>query len=425
MTSEPIIRQVLAAVDRDELIQLTAALVQTNSVWDPAAGTGEASVAKMVASWADQQGFKVWLDEIAPKRLNTVIKWSAGPGSRTLLFEGHTDVVTPGDIRTWRYDPFGAEIVNNRMYGRGTCDTKGNLAAMLIAMVALKRSGVRLNGTILGGVLCDEEDQMLGVKDFIRRGYADSITGAVICEPQDGLVCTTQKGAIRARYTISGKMAHGAMPLSGLSTAPAVSRLIGALNEMEMDIVKDPGKDTLLGWPSVTPTVVQAPPAGTAQLNVLPGKAEILVDVRTVPEQSHPDIIHHLTAVGSDVENRVREYYRAYDQFLDIPPRQDIQVTMEILTDRPCTLTDRNDPVVRAAHWSNQYITRKTPEYAGVLGSTDGTYLWALKNIPIVTMGAGNRHIPHQTDEWVDLDQLLETAQIYALTALHYLSDPE
>jgi succinyl-diaminopimelate desuccinylase len=96
-------------------------------------------------------------------------------------------------------------------------------------MVALKRSGVRLNGTILGGVLCDEEDQMLGVKDFIRRGYADSITGAVICEPQDGLICATQKGAIRARYTINGKMAHGAMPLSGLSTAPAVSRLIEAL----------------------------------------------------------------------------------------------------------------------------------------------------------------------------------------------------
>ena len=74
MISDPIIRQVLAAVDRDELIQLTAALVQTNSVWDPAAGTGETSVAKMVASWADQQGFKVWLNKIAPKRLNTVIK---------------------------------------------------------------------------------------------------------------------------------------------------------------------------------------------------------------------------------------------------------------------------------------------------------------------------------------------------------------
>ena len=107
MISEPIIRQILEAVDRDELIQFTAALVQTNSVWNPAAGTGEASAAKMVASWADQQGFEVWLDEVAPKRLNTVIKWSAGPGPRTLLFEGHTDVVTPGDVSAWKYDRHG------------------------------------------------------------------------------------------------------------------------------------------------------------------------------------------------------------------------------------------------------------------------------------------------------------------------------
>ena len=422
MISEPTIRQILSALDREELIRLAATLVRTSSVWDPAAGTGEASVAKIVARWAIKQGFEVCLDEITPERLNTVIKWSPGSGSKTLLFEGHTDVVTPGDIRNWRYDPFGAEIVKNRMYGRGACDTKGNLAAMLMAMAALKRSGVELNGTILGGVLCDEEDQMLGVQDFIRRGHADTVTGAVICEPQDGLVCATQKGAIRARYTISGKMAHGAMPLSGLSTAPAISRLIEALCKMEMDSAKAPGKDALLGWPSVTPTVIQAPPAGTAQLNVLPNKAETLVDVRTVPEQSHPDIIRRLSDVGSDIESRVRKHYGTYDRFLEIPPRPDIRVEMEILTDRPCTLTDRNDPVVRAAHWSTEYITRKTPEYAGVLGSTDGTYLWALKNIPIVTMGAGDRQIPHQTDEWVDLDQLLETAQIYALTALHYLN---
>ena len=147
-----------------------------------------------------------------------------------------------------------------------------------------------------------------------------------------------------------------------------------------------------------------------------------MVDVRTVPGQSHPDILHRLTTVGSDVENSTREHYRAYDRFRGIPPRQDIRIKTEVLTDRPCTLTDRDDPMVRAAHWSNQFITGQTPEYAGVLGSTDGTYLWALKKIPIVTMGAGNRQIPHQTDEWVDLDQLLETAQIYALTALHFLN---
>ena len=74
-------------------------------------------------------------------------------------------------------------------------------------------------------------------------------------------------------------------------------------------------------------------------------------------------------------------------------------------------------------------MTRRTtatePVYGGVLGATDGTFLWALKDIPIVTMGAGDRHIPHQVDEWVDLDQLCRTAEIYALAALHYLAIEE
>lgn len=194
MISEDIISKVLNAIDPDELISLTADLVKINSVWDPAAGTSEQGAADHVARWADRQGFNVQKDDVTPGRPNVIITWCAGPGRRTLMFEGHTDVVTPGDNSAWRYDPFGAKIVGRRMYGRGTNDTKGNVAAMLIAMAALKRSGVKIGGTIIGGVLCDEEDQMLGVRNFIDRGHADAITGAIICEPQDGLICTRQKG---------------------------------------------------------------------------------------------------------------------------------------------------------------------------------------------------------------------------------------
>ena len=74
-----------------------------------------------------------------------------------------------------------------------------------------------------------------------------------------------------------------------------------------------------------------------------------------------------------------------------------------------------------AAAWATRQTSGKEPVYGGVPGATNGTFLWAKKNIPIVTMGAGDRQVPHQVDEWVDLDQLVETAKIYALTALHYL----
>jgi succinyl-diaminopimelate desuccinylase len=424
MISSNIVKKVLDAVKPEEVIDLAAALVKINSVWDPAAGTSEQAAAEYAARWAEAQGFQVVMEEVVPGRPNVIISHAAGRGPRTLMFEGHTDVVTPGDASSWTYDPFGARIVGRRMYGRGTNDTKGNLAAMLAAMAALKRSGAPLNGGIIAGVLCDEEDQMLGVQDFIEKGHADRVTAAVICEPQDGMICISQKGALRARLRISGRMCHGAMPLSGLNTAPAVAELIQGLYRLEEAAIRGLGRDEHLGWPSFTPTVIQAPTDGAAQHNVVPGSARVLVDVRTIPSQSHPAIISDLKHLAGRVEHAARRHYEEYDRMLGIQRRHDLTVGLEILTDRPCTLTERSEPVVQAAHWATATLTGREPAYGGVPGATDGTFLWAWKNIPIVTMGAGDRQVPHQKDEWVNLDQLVETVKIYALTALHYLGGP-
>ncbi len=422
MIDEKKISIILEAINPDELTELTSALVRINSVWDPKVGTSEEPVAEFIAAWAANQGFDVQKEEVAPGRPNVIITWEAGSGNRKLMYEGHTDVVTPGDLSAWSHDPFGAEIVGRRMYGRGTNDTKGNLAAMLIAMSALKRADVPLSGTIIGGVLCDEEDQMLGVQHFIDRGHADSITAAVICEPQDGLICCSQKGALRVRFTVKGKMSHGAMPLTGLNTAPALAKLIEGLNNLERQAVRLLGEDPYLGWPSFTPTVIQSPASGPPQLNVIPGKAIVLVDIRTIPRQSHSEIVAQLERLLVDVCSDVNDDYKTYDSMLNIEREQKIEINLEILTDRPCTLTDRNDAVVAAADWASRRISGAESEYAGVPGATDGTFLWAHKHIPIVTMGAGDRHVPHQADEWVDLDQLADTARIYALIALHYLN---
>jgi succinyl-diaminopimelate desuccinylase len=196
------------------------------------------------------------------------------------------------------------------------------------------------------------------------------------------------------------------------------------LHDLEVKAVKNPGQDENLGWPSFTPTVIQAPASGAPQLNVMPGKARILVDIRTIPGQSHPAIMDDLAGLATQIEREARKDYREYDKLLELERGHDLNIELEILTDRPCTLTERNDPVVQAADWATRQLNKQEPTYAGVPGATNGTFLWAVKNIPIVTMGAGDRQVPHQVDEWVDLDQLVDTAKIYALTALHYLCPP-
>jgi succinyl-diaminopimelate desuccinylase len=421
MLPEKLIDQVMDRIDPETVTNLTARLVRCNSVWDPQAGTSEAEAAALVARWARDRGFDVAVEEVAPGRPNVIVRWKFNPGPRTLMFEGHTDVVTPGDPSRWHYDPFGARIEKGRMFGRGTNDTKGNLAAMLVAMAALKASPIPLAGSMVGGVLCDEEDLMAGVQHFIARGHADTVTAAVICEPQDGLVCIAQKGALRACFTVHGRMSHGAMPLSGINPAPAVARIIDGLAGLETAAVEAFGEDPLLGWPSFTPTVVQAPSRGAPQLNVVPGEAKILVDVRSIPGQHHDVIREALAALAQQTATDVNACYRKTDRQLGIQRPWALDVTVAFLSDRPCTRTDDNDPVVTSAVWASRRISGRQPRLAGVPGATDGTFLWALKHIPIVTMGAGDRQVPHQVDEWVDLDQLVDTARIYALTALHYL----
>lgn len=425
MVTEEVLQGVLGEIREQELVELAASLVRINSVWDPEAGSSEQEVACFVASWARERGFQVLVEEVAPGRPNVIIEWKAAPGPRKLMFEAHTDVVTPGDPLQWEHDPFGGVVLDGRLYGRGANDTKGNLAAMLMAMAAIKKVRPGLKGSILGGVLCDEEGLMLGVQDFIRRGHAEGITGAVICEPQDGLICPVQKGAIRARFTVKGRMSHGAMPLSGLNPVPALSRLINGLWNMEEEAARTCGKDPLLGWPSFTPTVVRAPASGPAQLNVVPAKAELLVDIRTIPAQSHEEILRALRGLAAEAREQTLEAYSRLDVLLQVKRNLRLDVEMELLSDRPCTRTSVEDPLVRSVDWATRALTGKEPVYGGVPGATDGTFLWAWKGIPIVTIGAGDREVPHQVDEWVDLAQLHLTAKIYAASALAYLSQED
>ena len=131
-----------------------------------------------------------------------------------LLFEGHTDVVTEGDERAWSVDPFGAELRDGRIYGRGSADMKSGVAAMLFAADAVVRAG-SFPGRIVVAALVDEEGMMSGVRDFVARGHADGIDGAICCEPEGGEICHAAKGALRLRIDLTGKMAHGAMPFEG------------------------------------------------------------------------------------------------------------------------------------------------------------------------------------------------------------------
>jgi len=399
------LEDVLARIDREELVRLAGDLVRIPSVYRPEEeGGNESSAAGFVADYLRNSGFGVRTEEAAPGRSNVWAVWEGDRPGKTLLFEAHTDVVTEGSVEEWEHPPFGAKRVGGRLYGRGACDTKGNLAAAVVAVRAIRDSGVSFPGTL---VLChpvDEEGMMTGIKAFIENGHAEGVDAAVICEPEENQLCIKQKGALRVEVTVRGTMAHGAMPLSGVNPVTRAARFVVAVEELEREEVKRHGEDPFLGYPSLTPTILMGPDYGDPQINVIPASTYVALDIRTVPTQSHQELVARLEAI--------LEKLRSEDP--------DFDVTLEVIEERPPTETPKDEPLVGAMAEAYKHLTGEEPRYNGVPGATDGTFLSAWAGIPIVTTGAGEREVPHHADEWVGEDELLAACKLYAATAMYY-----
>ncbi|USK26790.1 M20 family metallopeptidase [Metabacillus hrfriensis] len=399
------IESILPFIDKKEVIELTRSLIRIQSVYRPnVEGGNEEKVARFIVDYLKNIGLEVYYEEVVPGRPNVIAVYDSGIPGKTLLFEGHTDVVTEGDIDSWTYDPFGGEVSNGRIYGRGSCDTKGNLAAAISAVHSIKKSDAAFNGKIILCIPCDEEGMMIGIKDFIKKGWADGVDGAIICEPEENQLCITQKGAMRIVLKTYGKMAHGAMPLTGINPNTRMAKLIVELDQLEQREKERMGEHPYLGWPSITPTILQAPVKGEPQINVVPAQCMTTLDIRTVPGQEH----HQLR---KEIEVIIEQLGKEDPHF---------KATLELIEDRPWTETSKDHEVVQAVAQAYKQVTGKEPVYNGVPGATDGTFLH-LAGVPIITTGAGDRHIPHHADEYVDIDELVETVQIYTLSALNFL----
>jgi succinyl-diaminopimelate desuccinylase len=399
--------KLLGRVSSEELVQLTQSLVRIDSVIRPETNGTEREAVRFISAWIERElGVKALVEEVAPGRENIIATLDSGRPGPCLMLEGHTDVVSEGARESWTHDPFGAEISDGRIYGRGSCDMKAGLAVALVTAKAFATSGVPWKGKIRLGLVCDEEGMMIGIKHFIRSGHADDVTSCLVPEPEENNLCLSMKGAIRAVVRVHGKMAHGAMPLTGVNPNTRLARIILAFERFEAEEKKRCGKDPFLGLPSVTFTVLQSPPAGSpAQLNVMPGEAVGFVDIRTTLAQDH-----------EVVRNRLRDILK--DLAASDP---DFRADIEFIEDRPVVGIGKDEPIARISAEAFRDVTGREPVWNGVPGATDGTFLSAIKKIPCLVNGPGPRHVPHQADEYVEIEEMEECAKVYVVSAYRYL----
>ncbi len=382
-------------IEREELIRFLQELVCIPSQFLPDAGRNEAPAAALIARQMRQWGWEPDIWEVEPGRPNVVATIDGGLPGPTLLFEGHTDVVSEGDPSRWTYPPFGGEIADGRLYGRGAADMKGGLAAMIFAARALQQSGP-FPGRLMLACLVDEEGLMIGAKDLVRTGRVSGVAAAIICEPEAGEVCVAQKGALRVRVTSWGRMAHGAMPQHGHNPIPPLAAFVGRTAGLQEELQRENGEHPYLGWDYITPTVVVG--NRPEQFNVIPDRAFAWLDIRTTPSASHPDVLDRLRALLGD------------------------GLELDVIDDRPATETPADHPVVRSLIEAHRSVYGVPPAWGGVPGATDGTILWRDAGIPIVTYGPGGKWIAHQVDEYVEVEDVVRAAEVYREAARRFLS---
>ena len=377
----------IQSINKNELISLIQDLVQIDSVIRPETGNTEHNVACYIIDWIRRElDIEPIICEVAPNRENIILTIDSGHPGPCLMIEGHMDVVSEGDKAAWKYDPFGAEIVDGRIYGRGSCDMKAGDAIALLIAKSFRRTDQSWIGKLRLGIVCDEEGMMIGIKHLIKNGYADDVDACLIPEPEENNLCISMKGAIRAIVRVKGKMAHGAMPLAGINPNTRLARIILAFEEYEKQEKIRCGVDPYLGLPSITFTVIQSPPAGSpAQLNVMPAEAIAYVDIRTTPAQNHDAVKTKLQSI--------------LDELSGSDP--DFKAELEFIEDRPVVSISKDEPIAAVSAQAYKDVTGKDPIWNGVPGATDGTFLSAWKNIPCIVNGPWPLHIPHQIDEYV------------------------
>ncbi|WP_079131700.1 M20 family metallopeptidase [Streptomyces nanshensis] len=393
----------LIEVDEEAAVRLTRDLVRMRTVSEPDADEVEGPAVSRLARLFTEFGWAHEVTEPAPGRRNLVAVVEGGGGDGpTLMFEGHTDVVTEGRRADWSVDPYGGEIRDGRLWGRGSADMKSGLAAMIHAVRGLELAGP-FPGRIVLGVLCDEEGMMLGAKAFAASPRAAGVDGVVVCEPEGYEVCTSARGGIRLRLELTGVMAHGAMPQEARSPLVAGARIVEALAGVEEWAVARFGTHRHAGAVTVTPTVLHA--GDPAQLNVIPAHGLVGVDVRTVPGTGHEELIAEVRRAAVEAAATVG-----------------VTVELTVVDDRPAIEIAEDHPVVTALAAGHHDVHGSAPAFGAVPGTTDGTILTRDAGLPTVVYGPGGKWIAHQKDEFVEVAEIGEYARVYAAAARRFLT---
>jgi succinyl-diaminopimelate desuccinylase len=381
-------------VKREELIDLTRQLVRIPTENPPG---NEKKLVLFLKPLLSKMGFKVKTYVSPKRRWNIVAERRWGRGGRRLIFNGHLDVVPPGNPSQWRYPPFQGGLQKGKIYGRGCSDMKGGIASFLHALSIIDRSKACLSrGAVILHLVSDEESHGHQGMGFLAQKGMVRGDAALVGEPTSLKPIIAEKGALWLRISTSGRSAHGSRPHSGVNAIEKMMMAIKQLHSIPLE-----GEHPLLGRPTLNIGRIQ----GGTKVNMVPDRCEMEVDRRMLPTEEKEAVLNEMKEALDSL------------RFQDPLFQYEMQ---EIDFAEPSEINPREE-IVGVAIEAIQEVRGETPEVKGFSGFSDARFYINQCQIPTLIWGPGDTDQSHTTDESVDVDALVQAAQIYALIVINFL----
>lgn len=381
-------RRIRAAVDVDDVVGLTRDLVRIRSENPPGR---ETEVVQYLHRLFADMGMHGDIVEPVPGRQNLLVTTGDGQcsGKPVLLVNGHLDTV-PVRPESWQHDPFGGEVYEGRLFGRGAADMKGGLAAAIVALRVCRTLGTELPCEVTFHLVADEElGGRQGTAALLERGLirADACLDP---EPTGMQLCLAERGLMFARVTTQGIPAHGSEPSRGRSAIISAAAIAQVLHDNVFPQTPHP----LLGTTTCNVGAIR----GGSGPNVVPEECELRIDRRILPGDTQDGTV-------AGIVDRISS--------LGLTRGADYEIEVETFCE-PSEI-DEQHPFVGDVAESVQAMTGRPAGRTGLPFTTDARFMRNQLGVPSVVLGPGDLGVAHTVDEYVDVDALVEAVGVYAL----------
>lgn len=338
--------------EKKEALELLQDLLRCNTTNPPG---NESVLAEQIKAWLGREGIEATIEEFEPQRGNLFFCVPGKQADKKLMATGHLDTVPPGS-RAWQHDPYGAEIEDGVIYGRGSSDMKGSVAAMLYAIVRMQRAQIKPQQDLFFLATAGEELFCEGAQYFARQGGMKTIDAVLVGEPSNGDLLIAHKGAVWVEVTTYGKTAHGSMPDIGINAISSMNYFLNALSKKTFSVPAH----HILGKPTISVNTID----GGVAVNVVPDRCICRIDIRTIPGQTEAEVRALLDAALAEAAEETADFKGDYHLLCALPsvgcPEQDgiIEAALEAagrplnirgvnyFTDASALLGERKLPIV-------------------------------------------------------------------------------